>query len=146
MSGPKSDGRSGGSGKRRRRSRRRPRSVEAADLGAIRKIVSGLDALARSVLRRELLDQAPTRPVGDLPLELTIRPDGARKDDDRAERLLGELKKRVQEISDGVVPLRPGRVYCYWCRSNACDHGGPRTPREVFIVTMVLPPAAALKS
>jgi hypothetical protein len=85
------------------------------------------------MLRRELLDQAPTRPVGDLPLELTVRLEGAGADDDRAERVLAELKKRVQEVSDGVVPLRPGRVYCYWCRSNACEHGGPRTPRDVFI-------------
>ncbi len=79
------------------------------------------------------MGQAPTRSVGSLPIDLTLLPDGDGDGDARARALVGLLKKRVQEVGDGVAALRPGRIYCYWCRSNTCLHGVPEGPRDVFI-------------
>ena len=71
--------------------------------------------------------------MGPLPLEVELRPGSGADEKRRATDLLAELKRRVAEIGDGVVPFRPGRVYCFWCRSNACEHGRPVSPKEVFI-------------
>ena len=118
-------------GRTPRRRRRGPSGPD--DLPRVRDLVRRLDALARDLLRRELAGQAPTRPVGPLPLEVELRPGSGADEKRRAADLLAELKQRVAEIGDGVVPFRPGRVYCFWCRSNACEHGRPGSPREVFI-------------
>ncbi|MBN2492471.1 MAG: hypothetical protein JXQ29_16605 [Planctomycetes bacterium] len=131
-----------GRGRPRRRGGRRVRSdpgrawcgnAEPGDLQALRSILARLDALARSLLRRELLGQAPTGPIGPVRLELDVYPAAPSEEGDRAAALLAALRTRVQEIGDGVVALRPGRVYCFWCRSNACEHGRPDTPRQVFL-------------
>ena len=102
-------------------------------LAEAREILERLDALAGDLLRRELMGQAPTRSVGSLPIDLTLSLDGDGDSDARARALVGHLTKRVQGVGDGVAALRPGRIYCYWCRSNTCLHGVPETPRDVFI-------------
>jgi len=126
---------------RRRKVRpgRRRRPQENRDLTEAGKILGRLDALAGELLRRELMGQAPLRPVGSLPLDITVFPDRSDRSDrstdidTRPRILLEQLRERIQEVGDGVIALRPGRIYCYWCKSNACHHGLPMTPREVFI-------------
>lgn len=117
------------------RGRRKRKPSAVADIDVARRIVRELDALARTLLSRELGGQTPGRPIGPVPVALEARPGGRGEvqEDRRAEALLAALGRRVQRVSDGVVPFRPGRVYCFWCRSNACDHGAPATAREVFI-------------
>lgn len=113
--------------------RRRRRSGRDRDEAAVREVLARLDAIARRVLERELRGQRPSRPLGRITLDVDVALDGRPDDDDRVAATLRHLGDRVRAVSDGVVPLRPGRIYCFRSGSSREPHCVPATPREVFI-------------
>ncbi len=99
----------------------------------MREVLARLDAIARRVLDRELRGQRPSRPLGRITLEVDVALDGRPDDGERVAATLRHLGDRVRAVSDGVVPLRPGRIYCFRSGSSREEHCVPGSPREVFI-------------
>lgn len=89
----------------------------------------------RALIRDHYLQQfgavPPPNPEVHLDLRLTARPaEGwdVRFDPPLAEQINGPL----EDAQARVQVFRPGRVYCFRCRSSGCEHAGPPEPHSVF--------------
>jgi len=105
------------------------------------------NALARRVVRDlrllclRLLDEATggrLRPeeietlAVQLPVEIAGK-DLHRRMRERAEGIVRTLRDEIGEIAKNRLAFHPGRVYCYWCESSACEHSIPESPLDVFL-------------
>jgi hypothetical protein len=111
---------------RGRRPPRRPASFEARATDLVRR----LRGLCRDLVRaRRNGSQAPVEALG---LDLRVALRGGPEDAAAGEELLQRLVNEVDELLRAGSAFQPGRLYCHFCESAACEHARPPDARSVF--------------
>lgn len=113
--------------------RRRPRkTANPTPESKARRVLRDLRALARDLAQREGLHPEDSVPVDDLALSLTVALNDPSADDDAAPGLIDSMRGQLREHLAATLAFRPGRAYCYQCRSAGCKHSAPCDPGETF--------------
>jgi len=87
-----------------------------------------LAAAALETLRRAALTECTGKPAGGAVPALELHWCSAMSAEELAQ---AALDAAMEATAEGMV-FQAGRVYCFACRSSACEHAAPHAPSEVF--------------